>query len=167
MDLLDFNIRAKHRKHDPRILLDSGPPRALYGVNPRLILGKQWWDTVRAKAYKEFNHSCAACGAVNKKLDAHELYEINKTTGKVYLKDVVPVCGDCHSFIHQDLHRDLLRKGAIKTSDVVRILAHGVSVLKKAGIRNVRKDPNTSKIHHDQWRLVIGTNEYAPVYKER
>lgn len=167
MDLLDFNIAAKHRPTNPRILLDSGPPRALYSVNPRLILGEKWWDIVRHKAYKEFGYKCAACGNAKAKLDAHEMYEVNKTLGKVYLKDIVPLCFDCHSFVHQELHRALLKSGRLKTSDVMRILAHGKAILSKAKVRNARKDPNDSKIPHSQWRLVIGNNEYAPIFEEK
>lgn len=164
MEILEFKIDCKIRPTNPYILLDSGPPRALYKVNPRLILGKEWWNSRRKQAYHEFNNCCAACGAMMVKLEAHEIYKIDFKLGKVYLKDVVPCCPDCHSFIHQDLHRALLQKGTLKTSDVIRILNHGKRVLKKAGIRAKRKDPNESSIKFEDWRMVIEGLEYSPVF---
>ena len=163
-EILEFHLESKIRPTDPSILCDCGPPRALYKVNPRLILGKEWWDKRRKQAYHEFCSMCAACGISYVELQAHELYDINKKTGKVKLKDVVPLCKDCHSFVHQDLHRALLAKGELKTADVVRILKHGKRILRQAGICCKRNDPNDSNIEFNQWRLVIGENEYSPIF---
>lgn len=166
-ELLTFDLSNKGRPRNPKILLDSGPPRALYKVNPRLIFGKKWWDETRRIVYDSYNNSCAACGARNTRLEAHELYDVNTKTGKVVLKDIVPLCFDCHSFIHQDLHRALLRSGDLKYSDVTRILKHGKDLLKASKIRYVRKDPNDSKIKHEDWRLVLNGVEYPPVFEPR
>lgn len=164
-ELLNFDLQHKGRPRNPRILLDSGPPRALYKVNPRLILGKVWWDEARRLAYKSYDNRCAACGAFECKLEAHELYEIDKKKGRIYLKDIVPLCFDCHSFVHQDLHRALLAKGVLKTDDVVRILKKGKDLLKKSKIKYFKKDPNDSNIKHEDWRLVLNGIEYAPVFE--
>lgn len=166
MDLLDFELRSDIRPTNPRILLDAGPPRALYKVNPRLILGEEWWQKTRKKAYNDFLNMCAACGASYVELQAHELYTVNTSTGKVYLRDVVPLCKDCHSFVHQDLHRALLKNGKLKSSDVTRIINHGKAVLKKAGIRAKRKDPNANSIPHSAWRLVLNGREYSPIFED-
>lgn len=167
MELNDFEISFEVRATNPSILLDAGPPSALYKVNPRNILGKEWWDKTRKKAYSDFLNCCAACGKQWVRLEAHELYEVNKQTGKVYLKDVVPLCPDCHSFIHRELHRIMLKKGKLTFSDVQRILAHGKKVLKKAGLSLSKcKKPNDCGIAHDDWRLVLNGIEYAPVFEE-
>lgn len=161
--IADFNLASKIRPTNPRILLDAGPPRAMYKVNPRLIFGKEWWDSVRVKIYASFGNKCAACGKTKCKLEAHEMYKIDKKLGRLELKDIVPLCFDCHSFIHQDMHRSLLKNGDLKTSDVIRILAHGKAVLKKWKIRCVRQNPNDSKIADADWRLVLNGVEYPPV----
>lgn len=163
-DILDFRIDSKIRPTDPRILLDSGPPRALYKVNPRLILGKEWWDARRKQAYAEFLNMCAACAKCYVKLEAHELYTVDKRKGRVYLKDVVPLCYECHSFIHQDLHRALLSNGTMTTNEVRRIIKHGRDILKKFKIPYFKKDPNSSKINFYDWRMVIDGKEYPPIF---
>lgn len=133
-ELLDFTLP---KKTDPRILLDCGPPRALYKVNPRLLLGKEIWDLLRKQAYGDYGHCCAACGKNNTRLEAHELYVINKKINKMYLKDIVPLCNLCHSFVHQELHRTMLKNREITTDFVTMVLNHGKAVLKKAGILNL------------------------------
>ena len=165
-DILEFDLVNKGRIRNPKILLDSGPPKALYKVTPRLIFGKKWWDEARKEAYKSYGNSCAACGADRVALEAHEMYKIDKKLGKIYLKDIVPLCPDCHSFVHQDLHRGLLRQGVLKNSDVLRILNHGKAVLRRAKLRYSKADPNDSKIKDEDWRLVINGNEYGPIPKE-
>ena len=160
-NLLAFELDKP--KCNPRLLLDSGPPRALYRVNPRLIFGKTWWDEVRQWAYKKYNNSCAACGKQRTKLEAHEMYEVNKKTGKVTIKDIVPLCWKCHSFIHQDLHRTMLQRSEIKASDITAVLLHGRTILKKYKIRYCKKDPNDCQIKYEDWRLVLNGIEYGPV----
>ncbi len=161
----DFEIGFEVRTVDPRILLDAGPPSALYKVNPRNILGKEWWDKARKKAYSDFLNSCAACGKQWVRLEAHELYTVDKKIGKVYLRDIVPLCVDCHSYIHQDLHRVMLKKGKLKFEDVQRILLHGDTVLKKAHLSpRKRKRPNESSFDKNDWRLVLNGIEYALVF---
>ena len=166
-ELLSFDLGANNTLADARILLDSGPPRCLYKVNPRLIFGKVWWDEVRKWAYTKYNNSCAACGRPRCRLEAHELYDVDTKKGRITVKDIVPLCYDCHSFIHQDMHKSLLKQGVLKFSDVQRIIAHGKSVLKKAKVRCVRKDPNTSKVSAEDWRLVLNGTEYPPIPKEK
>jgi hypothetical protein len=166
-ETLEFDLGKQNTLADARILLDSGPPRALYKVNPRLIFGKTWWDEVRQWAYKKYNNTCAACGRPRCRLEAHEMYSIDYKKGKLVVKAIVPLCSDCHSFIHQDLHKSLLSQGLLKFSDVQRILKHGKAVLKRAGVRCIRKDPNVSKIKPEDWRLVLNGTEYAPIPKEK
>jgi hypothetical protein len=159
MPLAEFDLSKP--KCDPKLLLDSGPPRALYRVNPRTIFGKTWWDEVRTWAYKKYQNSCAACGKRHTKLEAHEVYNIDKKKARISIKDIVPLCYDCHSFIHQDMHRVMLKRGELKHSDVVRIIAHGTNLLKKYKIRNFRKDPNDSGLLDSKWRLEVNGKLYS------
>lgn len=165
MDLNDFDLSVTVRPTNPRILLDAGPPKALYKVNPRLILGEEWWNAKRKKAYSDFMNCCAACGVSYVKLEAHELYTVDKRKGKIFLRDIVPLCGDCHSFVHQDLHKALIKKGAMKFSEVQRILERGKAILRKHKIYDKRKNPNDSSVPFENWRLVLGGKEYAPIFE--
>ena len=162
-EIADFDLTKP--KCDPKLLLDAGPPRALYKVNPRLIFGKVWWDEVRKWAYKKSDNKCAACGKSDVKLEAHELYNIDTVRGRMELKDVVALCWKCHSFIHQDLHRGLISQGVMKASDVARVIDHGKRVLARYNIKCIRKDPNVINIKPEDWRLVVQGREYEPIPK--
>lgn len=157
-EVLDFDLSKP--KCNPRILLDSGPPRALYKINPRLILGKERWDEIRRWVYKNYDNKCAACGKSKVRLEAHEMYHIDKQKGILRIKDIVPLCFDCHMFVHQDLHKSMLSNKELTYSDIVRIMAHGTKILKKYKIRNVRKDPNGSNVKPDDWLFVFNGEVY-------
>ena len=99
----------------PEILLHPNVPKPLHHVNPRSILGKEWWDVQRQKAYKENNYCCWACGIHKSEakyhqwLEGHEHYDINYETGCVKLKEIVALCHSCHNSIHTG-RMQLLRK---------------------------------------------------------
>ena len=150
-NVADFDLQYKNC--NPKLLLDCGPPRALYKVNPRLIFGREWWDEARRWAYAKYNNKCAACGKGSTKLEAHEMYEIDGKKGIITVKDIVPMCWKCHSFVHQDMHRSLLATGKMTHSQVAEVLKHGRDLLMKYKIRNVRKDPNSYNIKPSDWRL--------------
>jgi hypothetical protein len=106
-DLIDIKT-LDHE--DPSIILCKRIPKPLHGVNPRSILTQidpDWWNRTRTRIYEAYNLHCMCCGVEKSKqkgfpkyLDAHELYDIDYTTGRVTLNSIVALCRFCHSSIH-------------------------------------------------------------------
>ena len=119
----------------PEILRHSQIPKALHGVSPRNIIGKYLWDTNRAKIIHEQEHVCKACGVhekltkYGKKLEIHEVYEINYQTGEVKFMEFVAICNFCHSFIHAGLLKIRHITGKISKKMYEEIMIHGINLL--------------------------------------
>jgi hypothetical protein len=120
----------------PELLLHPNIPKALHGINPRSILGKKWWDIVRQKAYAKYDYHCYACGVhkseakYHKWLEAHEVYDINYSTGKVEMTELVALCHSCHNYIHDFRLQQLVNCGKIDLKKYIAILNHGEQLIK-------------------------------------
>ena len=125
---------------DPSILLHPQIPKPLHLLNPRTILGKVWWNDVRRRAYWLHEFHCHACGidgfkaGHQKGLEAHEMYDIDYTTGRVEFVEVVALCYLCHNYIHKGRLEMILEKGEIPMRLYDTILRHGRQVLTKTGL---------------------------------
>jgi hypothetical protein len=118
----------------PDILSQPHVPKPLHGLNPRTILGQSWWDIVRERAYQSTDYHCLACGVhkseakQHKWLEAHELWNIDYTTGICTVNDIVPLCHYCHNFIHRG--RLYMIMGKEKSIENVKdILGNGLKIL--------------------------------------
>ena len=164
----------------PELLLHPNIPKPLHGVAPRTVLGLNWWNRERRKVYASTFFHCEACG-VHKQgaksrqwLEAHEVYEIDYERGRmVYLRSV-PLCHHCHNYIHDGRLQWLLKEGKISHAKYVSILQHGEEVLRKAGLNKqnrIDRDAQASEMiingtmaPWSQWRLVIESVEYPPMF---
>lgn len=130
--VVKLNLSTKPNFVMPELLLHPPIPLALWGTNPRTILGKEWWDATRGEAFAANNDCCWACGVhrldaqLHNYLDGHECYEYDYERHiAVYVK-TVGLCCYCHRFIHF---------GARPNAGLVRdIMQHGLEVLKGAGL---------------------------------
>jgi hypothetical protein len=124
------------KKKRPEILTHPNIPKPLHGLNPRGLLGKHWWDTVRLKAQKDYGFCCASCGvpkAEAKKhawLEGHEYWDINYMTGICEVIEIVPLCHYCHNFIHSGRLKMLGVSKVKTTEEIVEILEDGFRLLK-------------------------------------
>ena len=130
---------------EPEILTHPNIPKPLHGLNPRTLLGKEWWDTTRFKAQEDYNFCCAACGTPKlqtkgpKWLEGHEYFTINYETGICEVEKIVPLCHYCHNFIHSGRLSMIMNKE--KTVDEVKlILQHGFDILHN---HNLKAFPST------------------------
>ena len=96
---LDLSTVDRPKKIQPRLLYHFPIPPDLHRLNPRLLLGRRWWNKTRKKAYRSNNGFCQACGGTGR-LDAHEQYEFNFKKKIATFRGVVPLCRSCHMYIH-------------------------------------------------------------------
>ena len=158
-------------KIEPELLTHPNIPKPLHGVNPRTIMGKEWWDKNRRIVYAERDFHCFACGGHKKEdkfhnwLECHEDYNINYKTGEVTLKRLVALCHCCHSFLHSGLLEMRLRKGDISDSDYDYIVKRGKKILKKAGLKQWTGEDVEDFADWGKWRLIIEDKEFYSKFK--
>lgn len=156
----------------PEILLHPNIPKPLHGMNPRSILGQEWWDQQRQIAYAKENFHCMACGVHKSKakyhhwLEAHECYQFDYPAGIAIMIEIVALCHSCHNFIHSGKMRMDLRAGKISLGKYSDIIAHGEKVLET--IAN-RKNPfilnDQGYAEWEKWRLILEGKEYHSQFK--
>lgn len=125
----------------PKLLTHPNIPKPLHGVNPRSVMGKDWWDVKRQEAYAKENYHCWACGCHKSQdkfhnwLEAHESYDTDYKNGIASLNEIVALCHSCHNFIHSGKLKMDLRAGRITTEKALYILKRGFHILKQAGLK--------------------------------
>lgn len=168
-DLID--IRVPMGKV-PLALLMPRVPLPLHHQNPRNILtkiDKGWWERTRRRVYDVQGQHCAVCGrhklyqpSKRKVLEAHELYDIDYTTGTVKLLGIIPICPVCHKFIHFGLVTAWLESGTIDVAMYNAILEHGNRVLEENNLPKKNMDAtvndNRYNIAFDKWHLDLCIN---------
>lgn len=154
----------------PEVLLTPTIPKPMHGLAPRVVLGKKWWDQVKAACKKATNNHCQACGTKlyhdehTQWLEGHEVYEIDYVLGRMVYIETIPLCTTCHNYVHIGRLRILLTQGAIRKEEFDRVMKHGADVLKRAGL--VKPEPYKGpQAEWADWRLVIRGNEYPPLFK--
>jgi len=119
----------------PEILTHPNIPKPLHGLNPRTLLGKEWWDKTRYGAQEDYDYCCAACGVPKQEakkhqwLEGHEYWNIDYTTGICEVVKIVPLCHYCHNFIHSGRLINLYSLGKKPKKEVIEILEHGFKIL--------------------------------------
>jgi len=142
----------------PDLLLHPNLPKPLHGVNPRSILGGEWWDKERKKAYATNDHHCWACGVhrydadYHQWLEAHEAYDINWNTGVVKLLEIVALCHSCHNYIHSGRLAMLLGQGQITIEKYNHIIERGNDIVRDLP---PKAEPEGIMAHWKEWHLEI------------
>lgn len=153
----------------PELLLHPFIPKPLHGLNPRTLLGQEWWDVQRRAAYKRTNYHCAACGVhklnalYHRWLEAHEAYRIDYERGRAEVVEINALCHACHSFIHSGRLTALLQKGAISIARYETIINHGNKILHRHKLKVNLASPEMAR--WEDWRLVIDGKEFEPLWK--
>lgn len=172
----------------PEILTHPNLPKPLHGLNPRTILGKEWWDTARFAAQAKYNNCCAACGVHKheakkyKWLEGHEYFNIDYQTGICEVIEIVPLCHYCHNFIHSGRLYSIISIEKTK-AEAIEILEHGFNILRThnlpcfsgttiiaeqlgVNISNliIKPVPN-SKIPWKEWTLLLNNKKYKSNFK--
>lgn len=129
-------------KPEPEILLHPNIPKPLHGLNPRTIMGIEWWDVERRKAYASTDFHCAACGVHKSKaiihqwLEAHEYYRFHYSLGMIEIEKIIPLCHACHNYIHSGRLMKIVLKKEISRDTFWQIVRHGTIVLRDSNLPN-------------------------------
>jgi len=155
---------------NPKLLLHPNIPKPLHGIAPRVIMGGNWWDIERKKAYSNANYCCEACGIhkqdakLHKWLEAHEIYKYDYSAGVAKFVRLTALCHYCHNFIHNGRLEMLLREEKITMALYDDIMNHGINILKKANLLNEwfdRHDVTTLASWHT-WKMLFNGKLYGP-----
>lgn len=118
----------------PELLGQPSIPKPLHGINPRTIMGDSAWRDLRIELISKTPY-CRACGHETISLDLHEDYNIDYQCATMKLKQYVPLCKRCHSFIHSRLLSVRFSRKQIDKYELVDILLHGLYIAKKNKIK--------------------------------
>lgn len=180
-DLIDINVPFGKV---PMALLMPRVPLPLHHRNPRSILAgidRGWWDRTRRKVYEVQNQHCAICGchkqyqiSRRKILEAHELYDIDYTTGTVRLIGILPLCPVCHHAIHFHLWQTWLEQGKITPQQHQAVIDHADRILMENGLPmknwDVTVNDNRHNIPWNEWKMILTINgqdqEFYSLYKD-
>lgn len=170
---------------NPQYLTHPNIPKPLHGINPRTIMGQDWWDEKRYEAYATHDYRCWACGIHKTEakyhhwLEAHEEYDIDYATGEVKLKGIIALCHSCHNFIHSGRLLMMWKRGEWPKEKCIDILRRGFDILNGAGLEPFHGTKRVWALLHnedfvpgereriqlapwEQWHLVIdGTKHYS------
>jgi hypothetical protein len=152
----------------PEVLLSPPIPKPMHGLAPRVVLGQEWWDETRRAAYASTFYHCIACGiskhdTETKRLEAHEIYDVDWLLGRMVYLETVPLCQRCHNFIHSGRLEQLRESGEITGAEYSITLRRGNKVLREAGL--LRQTYTGPVAAWQDWRLVIGDDEWEPIFK--
>lgn len=156
----------------PTILLHPQIPKPLHGLNPRSILGKQWWDMKRQESYATHNYRCWACGIHKRSaryhqwLEAHECYQFDYAKGTARMIEITALCHSCHNYIHDGRMLHELDAGKMTEEKYEQILSHGDDLLEGIWCTSnpyIIDDSDTAD--WEEWRLIIEGKEYRSRFK--
>lgn len=175
---------------NPEILTHPHIPPPLQDVNPRTIMGTEWWNIQRQVAYKSENYHCSACGVHKSQarkhqwLEAHEYYKFDYYEGFLEFVKLVPLCHYCHNFIHSG-RLSMIENKEKPTAEIKEILEHGFNILslhqlecfwftldyaQKLGVdtKKVQKYKISGRnISWNEWYLLFNGQKYYSKFKNQ
>ena len=145
----------------PELLLNPPSIKSLWGLAPRVFMTRKQWDLTRNACYARSEFSCDACGIPKHlarpkpQLDCHECYNFHYEEGIVTFREFVSLCGLCHNYIHYERLAEMTKIGLYQESFQKTVIAHGESVLKNAGITQLRPIIPNSPVKWQDWRITF------------
>lgn len=80
-------------------------PKTAFGQNIRTLVPRNVWQTLRQATIRRANNRCECCGGAPARLDVHERWLFDDTTGQQILKRLLALCPPCHAATHMGLAR--------------------------------------------------------------
>lgn len=75
-------------------------PKGAWGNDLSNTLSSKDWDILRNFCYKKFHNKCAICGKEDSNLNAHEVWNFDKSSRTQTLVDIIALCPQCHGVKH-------------------------------------------------------------------
>lgn len=166
ISLISF-LWPKNLKSDASILLDAGIPKALWGVNPRTILGDTWWQYEREAAIATAGNKCEVCGIsadqakYHQRLEGHERYILDIPKCTATYDRTYALCHSCHMYIHRGRMSYLVRTGRESAEKRKSIIQHGEGLLKLERLPLPDDDALDEAPDDLPWKLVIHGHSYT------
>lgn len=165
----------------PHILGQANIPKPLHGINPRTIMGDDAWKKFRFDIVSKQPY-CSACGIHTPSLDLHEDYDINYDKCTLTIRDYVPLCKKCHSFIHSGRLANLYAKQQISKDEIYAIMSHGVRICKEhkikvfhgtymlaamvgVDVKDITSYAPKTRCGWESWRLIYNNKRYKGLTK--
>jgi hypothetical protein len=135
-------------------------PQPLWGINLRSLLPRSVWDTIRKKAYSDYGHRCACCGAGGM-MHCHEIWRYEedwqKGEGVQHLDGFVALCPTCHHIKHIGHAGILAQQGKL---DMNALIEHFCTVNECSSDdfneHNVEMVAKWATRNYLNWRVDIG-----------
>jgi hypothetical protein len=153
----------------PELLTHPNIPKPLHGLNPRSLLGQEWWDRHRREAAAKYDYCCWACGIRGRDaryhqwLEGHEVYLYDYENGAATLSEIASLCHSCHNFIHSGRLGMLLRKKEITEEKFTDIINHGQVILRENNLTPMKAPIKTAP--WNEWKLIVDGKEYRGRFK--
>ena len=158
----------------PELLTHPNIPKPLHGLNPRSILGNEWWDYQRKVTYAKNNYCCWACG-VHKSIakyhpwiEAHETYKYDFEKGEAKLIEIVALCHSCHNYIHDGRMQMMVQSGEMGEDKFLDIKRHGDKIIDMNDLF-AQKYANSHPFKvadWNKWHIIIGNKSYYSKFKD-
>ena len=88
------------------------------------LLPKPVWDSLRREVYQEFGYSCAICGAVNCRVNCHEVWEFDDRKKIQKLVAFKSLCDHCHNIKHWGRTVALVHQGEYSSNYLEKLTQH-------------------------------------------
>lgn len=128
-------------------------PAGAWSQNLRRVLSEAAWRQLSREVRRD--RTCHGCGVTGRALEAHEAWTVTAGQRALHLRDVVPMCPDCHAVIHigrtavtGGLERAAAHLGRVNGWSAAATHAHLTAALHEhaqypPGVWNVRMDSGT------------------------
>jgi hypothetical protein len=118
------------------------------------LLPRPEWDRIRRVAYKSASYHCQTCGNAGR-LNCHELWHFNESTGYQWLMGFQALCDDCHGVRHML---------SVRNRQEFDRLANHFMAVNRASPREFRDHleqarQRRAELNQREWRIAFG--DYA------
>ncbi len=94
-------------------------PEPVWFKSLRDAMERRNWDTIRFKAYADYNHKCGICECHPSRLECHEIWEYDDINHIQSLKGFIALCVMCHNLKHLGLAQIKADEGRLNYDDIV------------------------------------------------